>query len=227
MSMSKLKGWIGEKLAGLSLWQGLSSKEYTRFHNLFIPAFEGTAQIDHVITSPYGIFIVETKHYKGWIYGSAQRAKWTQALYKNKYSFQNPLRQAFRQKKFLALYLGIDESLIKTVIYFSGNCEFKTRMPDNVVNKQPAMVIKAHSTRLIGSNTLKRINQSLSIKKALNTTSQRQHVKALNKRHQSLSRCPHCNGELKHRIAKQGQYKGNQFLGCENFPKCRFVKPIK
>ena len=36
--------------------------------------------------------------------------------------------------------------------------------------------------------------------------------------------CPKCSSTLIKRTAKRGINKGNQFLGCSNFPKCRFVQ---
>ena len=38
------------------------------------------------------------------------------------------------------------------------------------------------------------------------------------------SACPKCGGELIQRIAAKGQYAGQEFWGCSNFPKCKFVK---
>ncbi|MBE8233086.1 MAG: hypothetical protein HAW67_05065 [Endozoicomonadaceae bacterium] len=35
--------------------------------------------------------------------------------------------------------------------------------------------------------------------------------------------CPKCNGLMVKRIAKRGQYAGNTFLGCQNYPRCRGV----
>lgn len=40
--------------------------------------------------------------------------------------------------------------------------------------------------------------------------------------------CPSCqNGTLVERIAASGKNKGNRFLGCSNFPKCKFISPLK
>ena len=38
--------------------------------------------------------------------------------------------------------------------------------------------------------------------------------------------CPRCGGELILRTAKKGQNSGNQFYGCSNFPKCRYIKNL-
>jgi restriction system protein len=36
--------------------------------------------------------------------------------------------------------------------------------------------------------------------------------------------CPKCSGELVERTAKRGPNAGNRFLGCSNFPKCRYTE---
>jgi len=41
---------------------------------LTLPDGEGsTTQIDHFLLSPYGLFVIETKNYKGWIFGSERQ----------------------------------------------------------------------------------------------------------------------------------------------------------
>ena len=39
--------------------------------------------------------------------------------------------------------------------------------------------------------------------------------------------CPQCGGKLEVRTAHEGVYAGQQFLGCSNFPKCRYIEHIK
>jgi rRNA maturation endonuclease Nob1 len=38
--------------------------------------------------------------------------------------------------------------------------------------------------------------------------------------------CPKCGANLILRTAKKGSNAGNQFWGCSNFPKCRFIKNV-
>lgn len=38
--------------------------------------------------------------------------------------------------------------------------------------------------------------------------------------------CPKCNIPMVLRTVSQGDHKGKQFYGCQNFPRCRQVKPI-
>ncbi len=140
--MSNIWGWFGEKKTALQMWFTLSSKEYHKFHSVIVPNRDGTAQIDHLIISRFGIFIVETKNMKGWIFGSPGDPKWTQMINGEKFHFQNPLRQTYRQKLALSTFLKIEESKINDIVYFVGDCEFKTILPENVINFRLARYIK-------------------------------------------------------------------------------------
>jgi len=86
------RGWFGEKKTTFIMWMTLNAGVYHRIHDVIIPSKNGTTQIDHILVSPYGVFIVETKNMTGWIFGSENQSKWTQVLYGKKYPFQNPIR---------------------------------------------------------------------------------------------------------------------------------------
>ena len=38
--------------------------------------------------------------------------------------------------------------------------------------------------------------------------------------------CQKCGGELIERVATKGEYAGQKFWGCSNFPKCKFTKKV-
>jgi hypothetical protein len=68
------KGWIGELQINLITRFFFSEKTYHLIKNITIPADGGTTQIDHIIVSPFGVFVVETKNMKGWIFGKEEDA---------------------------------------------------------------------------------------------------------------------------------------------------------
>jgi hypothetical protein len=95
--------WIGqrgENFVSRCLRQ-LDATHYRTIDNVLLPS-EGnlaTTQIDHVVVSNYGIFCIETKTYKGWIFGDARQEYWTQVIYRHKERFYNPLRQNYAHVK--------------------------------------------------------------------------------------------------------------------------------
>ena len=83
-------------------------KEYIVLNDIMLPSNYGTTQIDHIVVSPYGIFVIETKNYKGWIFGNEDSEEWTQSLIGRKkmlgwsseqHRFRNPIRQNYAHIK--------------------------------------------------------------------------------------------------------------------------------
>lgn len=48
----------------------------------------------------------------------------------------------------------------------------------------------------------------------------------LNKQVSSVPICPKCGIPMVLRTVAQGEHKGKQFFGCQNYPRCREIKPI-
>ena len=75
---AKQKGKRGEMR--LSAILSKLSDEYTILNDLVFRTEKGTTQIDHIVVSKYGIFTIETKNYRGEIYGDDNRKEWTQLI---------------------------------------------------------------------------------------------------------------------------------------------------
>lgn len=130
---SKLKGWAGELGVKIAAAIALPPNRYYKLHNVILPTERGTTQIDHILVSKYGIFVVETKFMKGWIYGGQYDKEWTQKFPRSSYKFQNPLRQNFAHTKALeAILPDIKHDTIHSVVSMCGEHKIKTPMPDNV-----------------------------------------------------------------------------------------------
>ena len=67
------------------------------YKNIIIVLDNNSHQIDHILVSKKGIFVVETKNYSGTIYGSDYQKEWTQVFNfgKQKYKFYSPVRQNY------------------------------------------------------------------------------------------------------------------------------------
>jgi hypothetical protein len=221
--MTILKGWFGEKKTAFKLWFFLSKKNYTVYNNLIIPSDNGTTQIDHLVVSSKGLFIIETKNKDGWIFGSENQKQWTQTFYNKKYRFQNPLHQTYRQKKVLSSFLGVEQAKIHSVVYFIGDAKFKTKLPKNVLRRRLIRYIKKKKDPLLLPQVIDEINVQLIEFKFSSKLRRKDHVRSLKERHTSKTTCPKCGSDLVERIAKRGAFKGQSFLGCSNYPRCKFT----
>jgi restriction system protein len=219
-----VKGWLGEKITSTGMRASLDSDIYHKIDNVIVPSSNGTTQIDHVIISKYGIFVIETKNLCGWIYGNADDDRWTQNIYGTKHQFQNPLKQNYRHTKCLTEYLRIDQNIIKPIVYFVGDCEFKTTMPRNVLNNGLTPYITGFKQECLTGEQVENIEDSLTHLKQDKTLNKQAHLDSLSKRYESSTTCPKCGGQLIKRVARKGRATGNSFLGCSNYPKCKYVK---
>jgi restriction system protein len=203
--VSSFKGWVGEMQGSVAAKVRLDSQIYRSINNVTIPTANGTTQIDHVIVSRYGIFVVETKNIKGWIYGEERQAQWTQVLYGRKYRFQNPLLQNFRHTKALAEFLGIEHSKIHSVLMFWSDCEFKTPMPSNVLDRGYSAYIKSKTEVFFTDEEVDEIYEAIKagmLPKGWST--RHQHLNSLKERFSDEVTCPKCGGELVLRTARKG-----------------------
>ncbi|MEK9152756.1 MAG: nuclease-related domain-containing protein [Patescibacteria group bacterium] len=115
----KLPVWIGrsgEKFVSRKL-HTLDQTHYKILNDVMLPSRGNsvTTQIDHIVISNYGIFCIETKAYKGWIFGNANQEQWTQMIFRYKERFYNPLRQNFAHIKAIEDLLG-QQRLKKPII---------------------------------------------------------------------------------------------------------------
>jgi len=221
-----IKGWIGEKVTTLGMWAMLDKNVYRRVDNVIVNTPNGTTQIDHVLVSVYGIFVIETKNIKGWIYGAADSDKWTQSIFGKKSQFQNPVKQNYRHTKSLSEYLKLDRALFKPIVFFIGDCEFKTEMPPNVLNRGLIPYIKEFRQALISPQQVAQIEAALISLKQDKSLNRRAHLDSLRERHESTTICPHCGGALVQRVSKTGKFAGKPFLGCSNYPRCKYLKKL-
>jgi restriction system protein len=129
----QFKGWLGETIVRATLLLGLNRTTYHVLHDVTLPTERGTTQIDHVVVSKHGVFVIETKNYSGWIFGSEREPNWTRTRYGRKQSFQNPLRQNYAHIHALIALTGLNEGVFKNVVVFTGSAELKSPMPPNVL----------------------------------------------------------------------------------------------
>lgn len=124
---------VGERTVRKLLTTSFPSDEYHLMNNVTLPTSSGTTQVDHILVSTKGIFVIETKHYSGWIFANAKAKKWTQVIYKSKKSFQNPIHQNYAHLKAVQSLLDfLEPKTVKSAVVFTGEAEFKTERPEGV-----------------------------------------------------------------------------------------------
>ena len=225
------KGIIGEFLVNIAAKLKLDKNQYHLIKNVTLPTEDGTTQIDHIIVSEYGIFVVETKNLKGWIFGDEKQKFWTQKIYKHTNKFQNPLHQNYKHIKTIENALNIEPHKIFSVIVFTGDSIFKTKMPENVKHGISYIdYIKSKTHKIISQKEIAGIIASIEsgrLSQSFKTNREHvRHVKSIIEEKEQKNLCPKCSSELILRVAKKGANAGKQFYGCSNYPKCRYTAQL-
>jgi len=226
LNRAKILGRWGEKKVSTLL--ELLGSEYRIFNDVLIKNGNWTSQIDHVVLSPYGIFVIETKNYKGWIYGGPDKEQWTQNIWGHRSSLSNPIRQnrghIMALKKVLP---NCAENQYKSIIVFSSKADLKTRIPEeyNVIYTwQLPSRIKSYKEQILSNNDIEQITATLQSHMLTNKEEKKAHVTNVKQnvlRKESMidsGKCPRCGGSL---VLRKGRY-GN-FYGCSNYPNCTFT----
>jgi predicted RNA-binding Zn-ribbon protein involved in translation (DUF1610 family) len=219
---SNIKGVIGEQTVSLYL-RSLDKSKYKVIHNVVLESGEYTSQIDHIVISDYGIFVIETKNYKGWILGNEHSEYWTQVIYNRKEKLYNPIRQNSGHiktlKKCLPEYPTIE---YKSIIVFSSRATIKVNtITDVVYTSRLVSTIKRYSGANLTATEKENIFQKINALNKVATYDKRQHIKSIKqkieKREHSIreNKCPKCGSAL---VLRQGKF--GAFLGCTNYPKC-------
>ena len=223
--MPKIKGWIGERTVAFFL-SSLDETKYKVINNIMLQVENKTTQIDHVIVSDYGIFVIETKNYRGWIIGNEFDDYWKQVIYKRKEKLLNPIKQNYGHiqvlKEILVDFLYVNYI---SIIAFTTNADLKVISKTDVVyTKNLSKTIKKYNTETNATPIKEQIYSKLISLNVDSKDSRKAHVEAIHNKLADKDNkivkgiCPKCGEALVLRNGKYGQFKG-----CSNYPKCRFV----
>lgn len=291
------KGAYGEYLIYRHLDRKLTGDRKWLF-NAYLPRSKSrTTEIDVMLFHSSGIYVFESKNYKGWIFGTETRKIWTQCIKPSehtrtrKYHFLNPIMQnKLHLSAFSALLSDKQKAIpVHSVILFGNRCNLKKidlssgrhtviRLKDlpetvqsmiettpnadmtavnavyellypmtqvsedvkqkhiadieaelqreNTIAEEEAEGIPAPASEETEKNAVtvpadvpvKTEDQTAEAEAATDTTT------VAEMRDEQEHICPHCGGRLVTRTVSKGERKGETFVGCSNFPKCRYTK---
>ena len=120
--------WIGT----LRIRRALRRRSPDVLHDFILPgAYGGLTKIDHAILTAGGILCIQTKHYNGIVFGGEEEAQWTNVDGTIRRRFLNPLIQ--NEGRTRALQKIVPDVPVANLIVFTGNVEFPTLPPKNVI----------------------------------------------------------------------------------------------
>ena len=200
-------------------------EEYCIFNDVYLENKGYSSQIDHVVISRYGVFVIETKNYSGDVYGSERAEYWTQYLNGDGYEFRNPILQNRSHELAIKNTLHIaPASIIPIVVFLSGanlHCNTTSAVLYTIQLRE---YILNHQTIAFTPDGVERLAQKLSEAIVTDPNRRINHVRNIRqniaKRELQVANhiCPRCGGKL---VERQGE--NGVFLGCSNYPHCRFT----
>ncbi|PKR86806.1 nuclease-related domain-containing protein [Heyndrickxia camelliae] len=117
-------GDLGEYKINIQLDQLPKNSKY--LSDILIPnpkAKSGYSQIDHVVFTPFAVFVIETKNYAGTIYGDRMRAKWS---VNGKFPMLNPFNQNYGHILAIKSIINeLDDSNVVSIVSFTRRSTFK------------------------------------------------------------------------------------------------------
>ena len=244
--IAECKGERGEYKASKAADKAFAGYSYISMCDVYLPWPDGrTAQIDQIIIADSGIYVLEVKNYKGWIFGDERNQYWTQVLatgirgesIKNK--LYNPIKQNATHISCLRRIIRNHTVPIHSVIVFSDESEFKdvTYFSSDVYVvyqsrlKSTLRDIDAQYKGILLDEDIQHISEKLAM--AASRADKDNHVQKVQasqdicKEREARGVCPRCGADLVERTAKNGHNRGAKFLGCSRYPECHYTRNIE
>lgn len=215
------KGEIGEYKINIQLDQ--LPKEYKYLSDVMLEnprSITGYSQIDHIVITPYGIFVIETKNYQGTIYGGKGRKQW---YVNGKFKMLNPFIQNYGHIK--ALKVLIDKKFHNnfiSMVSFTKRCTFKIDIDLRKINSDDLIVYdvelsdfinrKVAVLKLTNKDSLIQTEEISSVYKAIQEANitdgkiREEHNNGIKNKKGVLeekvqNRCAHCNQPVSDKVA--------------------------
>ena len=220
----KFRGFMGEFWVKLELGK-LPKDKYIALNDIMIKDDKGTHQIDHLVLSQFGIFVIEMKNYYGLIKGKEFDNKWCQCLGKTKNYFVNPIHQNYGHIKSLSNLLKLDNKYFISIICFSNQAKIDVKSNSIVTQVDYLKNEISKFKELLVDKDIKELSNIIISNNIEDKSLRKQHVKDIrikinkDKELENNMICPKCGDEL---VERKGKY--GKFIGCSNYPRCKYIK---
>lgn len=155
----------------VSALRGLDTATYHHFHDLELPhpTGQGSVRIEHVVVSPYGVFVVGTTRRRGWITGTAHEPEWIQRLHFRRSRFQNPLQPQRDKVDALMQFLRLPDPPFHPLLVFTRDCAFKNPQPGIVLRDSLISTIRRHTVTMLDAAMVRRaVSRLADLQESLN-----------------------------------------------------------
>jgi len=185
LDTSKGRGYLGERSVNSEL-NKLDKDIYTVIPDVMLKkADRTTSQIDAIVISKYGIFVIEAKNYTGKIRGKVRADRWKQVLHsrQNPYFFQNPIHQNFGHIKTLEEVIGIEYKKMHNIVVFAGTAKWRKRPAKSVLyTRELNKYIIEKKNVLLTENSLEDIKNKIADLRITGIFKNKEHIENIQER---------------------------------------------
>ena len=136
VSSPRFRGDIAQTRVRRILASGLEKSKYTVLNDVTLPAGGGTVNIDHVVVSRFGIFLIKSQYVPGMVSGGEFQDRWKSRSMQRTRLFDNPLHPTHLQQQALERLLGMPANRFHPIAVLTGHKGFKRRPSDKVVEPE-------------------------------------------------------------------------------------------
>lgn len=166
LSLVSTKGRAGEKLVAYALKISFP-KGTIIFNDLYFHNGKRSCQIDHLVVSPTGIFVIETKNYLGLVYGDALDNNIRRRVLGRRYKSYNPAKQNERHLDYLKenlFVVGSKADALRSIVVFAAFTRLQLKHnPGNIgtLRQLPAMIKRYSRPKLLSNDECRLIAAEL------------------------------------------------------------------
>lgn len=135
------------------------------FTNLYLPQWETVTdtEVDLIFVHQSWIYVIESKDYRGWIFGNSHDSQWTQSFSKwAKFRFYNPIRQNYSHIKSLEKLIPEYKNHIQWMVVFSNRGSLKKiYCPNEIVINTGWIRSKISESRILSESEVNNISSIL------------------------------------------------------------------
>ena len=232
-SRAEAIGDYGEKRVS-SFLEDLDCEDYRVFNDLLVRDGKFTTQVDHIIISRYGVFVLETKNVHGNVYGGGNAEFWKQYLPDDGFRFngstqehqlRNPIWQNEGHIKTLSRLVFGNEVPVRGIVVFPDSTDLKITANMPVLHMREVVpYIKQYCDVVLSSDQMRFYRGRLLEVISTSEADRKVHLANVHQNKErrdsavASGRCPRCGGDL---VLRDGRY--GRFYGCSNYPKCTYT----